>query len=336
MRTRHLVALVAIGAIAFAEATVLHTVDIHVPADTPSIATVTGKAEPGASQPPKTYDVAPLLRPAKKYLGVTVDGGVNTPAIDSFAKQIGKKPNLVAVFESFNDGFAASEVRKVYEYGGLAMIRWEPKGVPMADLAAGKYDQYVVTFAKAVRKLNLPIALTFGHEMNGNWYTWGTKSTTPAQFVAAWRHVHDIFVAQQATNVLWTWTPNVVTYLKQVKLAPLYPGDDYVDWLGLDGYYSQHGPKTYTDLFAPTIAEVRAITKKPILIVETGMEPGTARPGQIENLLTSVADSADVIGCAYFNLNATKDWKLDDSASQRAFAKQAGADVFGFDVGTIK
>lgn len=336
MKTKNLVTLLVIGTLAFVEVTVLRTVNLHVPAGKPAIAAATQQGGAGPSPEPATYDVTPLVRPAKKYLGVTVDGGANLAKIDAFAQQVGKKPNLVAIFESFKDGFAAAEVRNVYQYGGLAVIRWEPKDVPLKDIAAGKYDEYVTTFAKAVRTLNLPIALTFAHEMNGNWYTWGTKSTTPAQFVAAWRHLHDIFVAQRATNVMWTWTPNVVTYLKQVKLAPLYPGDDVVDWAGIDGYFSQSGPKTYDDLFVPTINEIRGITKKPILIVETGVEPGASRPNQIGNLLSAVAASPDVVGCVYFNINGTKNWSLMDAASQRAFAKEAASDAFGFDVGGTK
>ncbi len=337
MKTKYLVILMVIGALAFIEVTVLRTVNIHVPAPKPATAAAPQRqGGAAASPPPTTYDVAPLMRPAKKYLGVTVDGGADLAKIDAFAQQIGKKPNLVAIFESFNDGFAAAEVRKVYGYGGLAVIRWEPKNISMADIAAGKYDQYATTFAKAVRTLNLPIALTFAHEMNGSWYTWGTKSTTPAQYVAAWRHLHEIFVAQKATNVLWTWTPNVITYLKQVKLAPFYPGDDVVDWAGIDGYFSQHGPKTYSELFVPTINAIRGITAKPVVIVETGAEPGTARPGQLDNLLSAVATSSDVIGCVYFDMDATKDWRLADVASQQAFAKQAAADVFGFNVGETR
>jgi beta-mannanase len=54
-----------------------------------------------------------------------------------------------------------------------------------------------------VRTLNLPIAVSFGHEMNGNWYPWGTAHTTAAQFVAAWRHIHDLFARVGATNVIW-------------------------------------------------------------------------------------------------------------------------------------
>jgi hypothetical protein len=338
LKTKYLVGFILIGALAFIEVTVLRTVDITRPGDKADVAAIGATAGPGrTAAPAKPYDVAPLVLPAKKYLGVTVDGGAKMDKIELFAQEVGKKPNLVAIFESFRDSFAASEVRKVHEYGALAVIRWEPRDISMAELAAGKHDDYVIAFAKAVRTLNLPIALTFGHEMNGNWYNWGTTNTKPTDFVAAWRHIHELFAAQAATNVLWTWTPNVITYLKKIKLSSLYPGDQYVDWIGIDGYYAQGGPKTFKDLFGPTIDEIRTLSKKPVLIVETGAEPGSSRAAQIDNLLSSVAASPDVIGCVYFNLNATKKWNIDaDVASKQAFAKQAAADVFGFTVKDLK
>ena len=40
-----------------------------------------------------------------------------------------------------------------------------------------------------------------------------------------------------ATNAIWIWSPNVITARPSVDLAPLYPGDDYVDWMGMVGYY---------------------------------------------------------------------------------------------------
>ena len=50
--------------------------------------------------------------------------------------------------------------------------------------------------------------LSFGHEMNGNWYSWGNTNSTPAQFIAAWRHVVTVFRAVGATNVKWLWAVN--------------------------------------------------------------------------------------------------------------------------------
>ena len=47
--------------------------------------------------------------------------------------------------------------------------------------------------------------------MNGNWFAWmeGVNGNQPGEYVAAWRHVHDIFTAVGATNVSWVWCPNV-------------------------------------------------------------------------------------------------------------------------------
>ena len=61
-------------------------------------------------------------------------------------------------------------------------------------IADGQSDAYISRFARAVRTLNLPVAISFGHEMNGNWYPCGSGQSTAAQFVAAWRHIHDLFI----------------------------------------------------------------------------------------------------------------------------------------------
>ncbi|MFJ6198307.1 glycoside hydrolase family 26 protein [Micromonospora sp. NPDC092111] len=333
MRTKYLVTFMVVLALAFTEVAVLRKVDIKVGA---------GSAGPGgaaaAAEPvPPAYDVTALKSPSGKYLGVTVEGGAEMGRIRAFAEETGTTPNLVAVFESFDDKFAASEVRELHQYGALAVIRWEPYDVPLRDIAAGRHDAYVREFATAVRTLNLPIALTFAHEMNGHWYSWGTKQTRAAEYVAAWRHLHDVFAQAGATNVIWTWTPNVINYLRKVSIKALYPGDAYVDWVGMDGYYTVRGPKTFKDLFEPTITQLRTFTRRPLLIVETGSEPSAGRPGQITDLLSNVARRKDLLGVAYFNINGSGKWNIDhDQAALRSFRRGATKDVFGFDVRTVK
>jgi hypothetical protein len=327
VKTKHLVALFLLAAAALIEFALVRQVDIRVPSE----AAGTGVSRESAEAPPPPYDVSHLVRPSKKYLGVTVEGGVNDAGLRAFADAVGRRPNMVALFESFADEFAASQVRKVYQDGGLAMIRWEPFDVPMRDIAAGRHDAYVTRFAKAVRTLNLPIVLTFAHEMNGRWYSWGTRTTKPAEYVAAWRHIHALFKAQEATNVLWTWTPNVINPVPSVKLRPLYPGDAYVDWVGVVGYYTVHGQHSFSDLFGPTIRSVREFTAKPMIIVETGAEPSSDRPDQIKDLLSSVAKSKDVIGVVYFNINGSGRWNIDrDRGALNAFKHAARNPVFGF------
>ena len=116
-------------------------------------------------------------------------------------------------------------------------MAWEPYDTTAQAIANGQSDAYITKFADAVRALNLPVAISFGHEMNGNWYPWGTDQTSAPAFVAAWRHIHNLFVQAGASNVIWVWNPNIINPVPQVQLQPYWPGDAYVDWVGITGYF---------------------------------------------------------------------------------------------------
>jgi beta-mannanase len=69
--------------------------------------------------------------------------------------------------------------------------------------------------------------------------------------------------------VEWVWNPNI-DYAGSVPLPRLYPGDGYVDYVGLDGYnwgtsQSWSTWQTPQQVFDPTIADVRTFTQKPII-----------------------------------------------------------------------
>ena len=66
------------------------------------------------------------------------------------------------------------------------------------------------------------MVLSFGHEMNGNWYSWGNQHTSAKAFVAAWRHIVTVFRAAGAENVIWLWTVNVLD--KNLPIPPPVPG----------------------------------------------------------------------------------------------------------------
>ncbi|KKK07156.1 glycoside hydrolase family 26 protein [Micromonospora sp. HK10] len=340
MRTRHLIIAAVLIALAAVEYAVVSTVNVtRVLAE----ATAPGRHadRPGASadkgpEALPAYDPKHLINPDGKYLGVAINGAPpKMQLIDSFAERTGKKPNMITLYLSFDDGFAANEVRQIYSYGALPAVRWEPFNAKLSDIAAGKHDEYITTFATLVRKVNLPIALTFGHEMNGGWYPWGMgkKANNAADFVAAWRHVHDLFAKADATNVIWTWTPNVINPVPSVRLKPLYPGDRYVDWVGIDGYYTHRGKHTYSELFGPTMRQVRTFTKRSFMIMETAGEPGTARPDWIADLFAGAAKDSRVVGFVWFNNNGSAKWNIDrDPAAVREFRRAAKNRTYGFQV----
>lgn len=280
------------------------------------------------------YDVRPLLKPAKKYFGVAVAKAPHNPeAVSAYATMVGKQPNLLEYYAEWGDGFDASGVREAWQHGAMTLMSWEPLHTNLGDIAAGKSDAYLKKYAKSVRALNLPIVIDFADEFNGHWETWGTNDITPAQFVAAWRHIHDLFVDAGAGNVIWAWTPNIINPVRKIQLKPYYPGDGYVDWVGIVGYFTVDQPNAFDKLFGPTMNEIRAFTQKPFLIAETSSEPGQRRRADVKNLFDGVAARKDVLGFVWFNVRKRADWRLEASPLARdEFRQLATDDLFGFDV----
>ncbi|MFI9272722.1 glycoside hydrolase family 26 protein [Kitasatospora sp. NPDC052896] len=280
------------------------------------------------------YDVTKLLKPKHKYLGATFDGVPQTLApVDAWTQIAGKAPNLLVYYLGWGDDFQPDQTLAVWKHGMLPYVAWEPFKKTLQQIAGGGEDDYIQRTAEAIRALNVPVAISFGHEMNGDWYPWGTKQNTPADFVKAWQHLHDRFQDVGVSNVIWVWSPNVINPAPTVQLKPYYPGDGYVDWLGVIGYYAATGPHTFDTLFGPTLDEVRAFTAKPVLLSETASEPTPRKPADIADLFAGVAARDDVLGFVWFDLNKETDWRIDSSPQSLAAFRNAAADPrFGFDV----
>ena len=277
----------------------------------------TGKAAPG-SQP---YNVSGLLDPASgKFLGVEAVGAPDsmTP-VSTFAANTGRKPDLVGQYVPWGTAFDARAASNAWSYGALYYGAWEPFGISVQAIADGQSDAYITRFAEAVRALNVPVALSFGHEMNGNWYPWGTEQTTPAAFVAAWRHIHRLFARAGASNVIWVWNPNVVYAMQQVRLAPYWPGDAYVDWVGITGYFPASGPDTFAGLYGATMTEIRQFTARPFIIAETAVQTGPAEVQAADSLVAGVRRHPDVLGLIWFDYDkAGVDYQLESRPALRA------------------
>ncbi|MBS2964921.1 hypothetical protein KGA66_17830 [Actinocrinis puniceicyclus] len=294
-------------------------------------------AQPSPSAPP--YDVRPLVNPPRKYLGVEMPGAPDSIApVQQFASWVGKKPNILGQYVGWNSGLDVQAVKNAWSYGALYFQVWEPFNITTQQIADGASDDYVNRFAASVRALNLPIALSFGHEMNGDWYPWGTKQTTPAQFVAAWRHVHDLFVKDGATNVIWIWNPNDIHPVPDVKLKPLYPGDAYVDWVGVTAYWSSSGgPHAYSTLLLPTLLQIRTFTDKPFIVAETSAEPGTNQVSSVHALFNAVETHPDILGFVWYDFHRQGDWRLENRPTvQAAFRSEATSSQFGFTVSATR
>jgi mannan endo-1,4-beta-mannosidase len=295
---------------------------LNAPGSTPIGPTASPQPAPTQVSPAaKHYDLKALIDPrGGKYIGIQANGEPNslTPLIDISAS-IGRKPNVAGQYVAWGAPFDAAAAVSAWDYGSLYYMAWEPFGASVQRIAAGASDAYITRFARAVGALGLPVALSFGHEMNGNWYPWGTEQTQAATFVAAWRHIHNLFAAAGARNVIWVWNPNVINPVPQVQLKPYWPGTAYVTWVGLTGYFALTGPHTFAGVFAPTMREIRRFTGKPFIIAETSVETGPAEGSSTLSLVQGVASHPDVLGFIWFDFDkGGVDWQIESRPQVRA------------------
>ena len=296
-------------------------------------------------QPTPTPTPPPAARPAAATVpatrlvawGAFVDGFPgSTSALDSVERSAGRHLDIVMWYMHWGGSWSAldaADVRAVIARGSLPMITWmsdDPTASSQAaytamQVTSGRYDAYIRSWATGLRDIGRPVLLRFDHEMNGDWMAWsaGKNGQTPQDFVAMWRRVHDIFAAAGATNVQWVWSPNIV-YSPSSRLAPFYPGDAYVDRVGVDGYnwgpsFPYHSWQKFAGIFDDTLGQVRAITRKPLMLAEIGStEVGGDKGAWIRDFFASLVQRPDITAFVWFDVNKETDWRLNSSAGAQA------------------
>lgn len=166
------------------------------------------------------------------------------------------------------------------------------------DIAAGKYDSWLTQVGQAIKAGGNVVRVTWAHEMNGNWYPWGTQAITAAQWIAGWTHVYQVLKAAAGDLCQMVWAPNNNDGGRAV--TPYWPGRQFVDVVAFDGYLNTaSASQTYASFIAPTVAEIRKLTSQPIWNAETGVL-GTNREARITQFVSDM-HSAGLSGFTWFN-----------------------------------
>jgi mannan endo-1,4-beta-mannosidase len=274
-------------------------------------------AEAAAGAP---FRPASCARLAVPFTGVVV-APPQGQSLREFTLVSSLRPSVLEYYVVFGDRFDASRAGIAAQAGAVPLMQWNPVDSSLSAIADGSYDVYLRAFAAAVRDFDCPLMLSFGHEMNRPWFSWGARRQPAAAFVAAWRHIHGIFAAAGASNVTWVWNPNVGS--SAASLRRWWPGPAYVGMVGLDGYYLS--PRdTFRSIFRVTLRAVRRIAPgMRVLIAETGAYPGPGMARRVANLFAG-AKAAGLAGVVYFDIARQRDWHLeDDPAALAAFGKAA-------------
>jgi mannan endo-1,4-beta-mannosidase len=261
------------------------------------------------------------------YLGVYVKGVPTSYAsVTAFKSATGSKPDVVMYYSGWYVPFPNQFATTAADEGTVPLVQMDPDEINVAAIARGKYDGYLSAYAESVRAYRHPVIMSFGHEMNGDWYTWGYKKTSPAVFVAAWRHIVTLFRDLGAKNVTWLWTVNIINDTRGGKIPQpdkWWPGSSYVNWVGIDGYYLKPSWQ-FAPLFGPTIANIRALTSDPILIAETGAVPAAGQSAKIADLFAGI-HKYGLLGFVWFDsINSSgQNFMLSGTPAIAAFRKGA-------------
>ena len=237
-----------------------------------------------------------------------------------------RTPPVHLTYYAWTDDWTGTVTKADLAAGRIPLVNWEPHKIDFTKIVDGSLDATIVARANGSKALGKKFFLDFAAEMNGD-EAWGGNNAP--LYVAAYRHIHDIFVAAGATNVIWAWCPNVTDINGGNKnTMDYYPGDAYVDWTGVDGYNwgtNNGGWQTFHQVFQD-IYPLLAARKKPIMIGEmSSAQVGGNKGKWIDEIIPTLRASFPLIKCVvWFDINKEADWRISSSPeSEAAFIRMA-------------
>jgi hypothetical protein len=322
---------------------------------TSGLVTACAAVSPGLAGRLTAHDV-PAPRPvsavpaadARLTLGVTTDALAKNSTtawsagdlteVNGFEQAVQAHAGIIMWYADWRHaGPSLAQLRAVAARGSIPEISWEPwdysgsatdqPQFTLTSIISGRHDDYIRRWATLLQRYRHTVYLRFAQEMNGTWYPWSeaVNGNHAGQFVAAWRHVHQIFTELGADNVRWIWSPAAGTARID---AGLYPGAAYVDTVGVSVFnggthLKWGGWRSFGRIFDPTLRALERIAPgKPIQISEVASaEAGGSKAAWISGMFWDLRVHPEVTSLIWYDLRKQADWPVSsDPAAARAFA----------------
>ena len=247
-------------------------------------------------------------------------------------RRLGHHIRMQLTYYDWTDPFPDFGEHGIVAHHRIPLMAWygptRSPGHPdaLADINAGRYDTLIARQARAVKRFDHRIYLRPLIEMNGDWYR--SYSQKPREFAGAWRRIWRIFHHAGATNVTWVWCPNVTPRVWD----PYYPGNRYVDVIGVDGYRTSTNGSTgasFADIFGGFLRHFAG--RKPLMLAEIGADPSggdTAAfiDGMRRYLATTGRRQGVVAVCWFDTVDGRHDFRLDQTPATWAAWRRLAAD----------
>jgi endoglucanase len=223
----------------------------------------------------------------------------------------------------------------VKSQGAINLLTLQTNGYSTVDINNGKLDTYMNNVAASMKSWQngSEIWVRLFHEGNGNWFDWSigdssvNTNTTQKQ---AFQRIVKIFRAKGATNVKFVYNVNCNNNGAGASYMGAYPGDDYVDYLSIDGYnwgntQSWSTWQSFRSIFDPAYKALTSGSSRPVIIAEfASTESGGSKAAWITDMKNQIQSGAypKLIAYVWFNEDKETDWRIQSSsASLAAFKK---------------
>lgn len=243
------------------------------------------------------------------YVGVFPGWGefedaVNARHLREFEDLSGKSVAISPFSNFWGENYVSSrQLDEIAEYGAIPLMRMMPWGEPywrpsfqpdyaLERIIDGYFDSFLSDWADELGRFGKPVMVTFGCEMNGNWFPWSgvfqgrdttgdfgdpTKADGPERYVAAYRHIIGLFRKRGVNNVAWLFQPNSSSHPEEDwnSISAYYPGDEYIDWVGVSLYGAQFVHESWNSfdaLMDPVYEKLTSLfPDKPLMLAEWGV-----------------------------------------------------------------
>ncbi len=175
----------------------------------------------------------------------------------------------------------------------------------------GEYDEYFREYAKELKNFGHPVLFRLNNEMNGDWCVYSSfhHSKDTELYIKMWRYVYDVFKENGVDNVIWVWNPHDVSYpdFKWNHYLNYYPGDEYVDIVGMTGYntgtyYNGEIWRSFTEIYDQLYNEYSSIFNQPLMITEFGSNSvGGSKEEWIDEMFNNIGKYGGIKIAIWFN-----------------------------------
>ena len=177
------------------------------------------------------------------------------------------------------------EIIAQYKRGGIVTLSWhpwnpatgenawDPKGDAVAAVMDGgvqqqKFDSWLKKVSDFILSLKtndgklIPVIFRPWHEMNGGWFWWGANSCTPAQYNQLYANTYHRLTKAGCSNIVWAWSPNLGSEKTVEAFLERFPGEQYVDMVGIDIYEFDNDDAAYQQNLSASLDVMLAAAKK--------------------------------------------------------------------------